>query len=50
VNPDRRLAEEEDEPVRSVYSDLQDMLKWALVAAAITLVFGVVLDALEAWL
>jgi hypothetical protein len=31
-------------------SDLQDMLKWALVAAALTVVFGAVLDVLEAWL
>lgn len=31
-------------------TDLKDMLLWALAAAAITLVFAVVLDALEAWL
>jgi hypothetical protein len=33
---------------RSWRSDLKDMLKWALVAAGITLVFGTVLNVLEA--
>ena len=31
-------------------SDLANTLLWALAAAAITLVFGAVLDVLEAWL
>lgn len=43
--PDARKAEP---PRTTLRSDLKDMLKWALVAAAITLVFGVVLDVLEA--
>lgn len=46
---------EEDEtepprPPRTWRSDLKDMLKWALRAAAITLVFGIVLNVFEALL
>lgn len=40
----------EPEPPASRRSDFKDMLKWALVAAAITLVFGTVLNLLDAWL
>ena len=36
------------EPRRTRRSDLKDMLKWALVAAGITAVFGMVLNVLEA--
>jgi hypothetical protein len=37
-------------PRRSLGWDLKDMLLWALAAAALTVVFGWVLDVLEAWL
>jgi hypothetical protein len=36
------------EPGPTRNSDLKDMVKWALVAAGITMVFGAVLDVLEA--
>lgn len=39
--------DDDTEPTRH-RSDLWDMLKWALVAAGITLVFGVMLNVLEA--
>lgn len=35
-------------PRTSLRSDLKNMLKWALVAAAITALFGLVLNVLEA--
>lgn len=35
---------------RSHPSDLKDMLLWALRAAALTAVFGLVLNVLDAWL
>jgi hypothetical protein len=42
--------EGEQEPAegRSLSSDLKEILLWALVAAGITVVFGAVLDVLEA--
>ncbi len=43
--PDARKAEP---PRTSRRSDLRDMLKWAAFAAAITLVFGLALNVLEA--
>jgi hypothetical protein len=43
---------DDNEPPRTIgwRSDLLDMFKWALAAAALTVVFGWVLDVLEAWL
>ena len=43
--PDARKAES---PRTTLGSDLKDMLRWALVAAGITAVFGIVLNVLEA--
>lgn len=37
-----------DELRTSLRSDLKDMLKWALLAAAITAVFGIMLNVLDA--
>lgn len=45
--PDARKAEP---PRTTLRSDLKDMLRWALVAAAITTVFGAALNVLERWL
>jgi hypothetical protein len=48
---DLETRSEEDDterPGRSVVADLREMLKWALVAAGITLVFGMLLNVLEA--
>lgn len=39
---------DDDDPRTSLRSDLKDMLRWALRAAAITVVFGIVLNVLEA--
>ena len=43
--PDARKAEP---PRTSLLSDLKDMLRWALVAAGITAVLGILLNVLEA--
>jgi hypothetical protein len=44
-------SEDDNEPPRKGWrSDLLDMCKWALAAAALTVVFGWVLNVLEAWL
>lgn len=42
--------DDEGDPRRSLGSDLKEMLLWALAAAAITAVFGLVLNVLEALL
>jgi hypothetical protein len=45
------VVEEDDEPPpRTLGSHVLEMFLWALGAAAITLVFGIVLNVLEAWL
>lgn len=43
-----RTVDDHDPPPTTPRSDLKDMVKWALVAVAITLVFGLVLNVLEA--
>lgn len=48
--PDARKAEppKPDERERSTLEDILNMIQWALLAALITMVFGIVLNVLEA--
>lgn len=52
MSDDEPIVEDDgaEPPPRTDREDIADMIQWALMAAAITLVFGAVLDVLEAWL